>query len=769
MNLRTVLLTIAIGLSAFSAAPAVDLSIRPGDQVVRIHVRNAEQLRRLEQMDLDVWSHEIGVGDIDVHVSVHARRALDAAGMTYDVLNDDLTATYIDELASRQFRGAGDFDQYKSYAEIMDFIDNLAARRPDLASVMTIGQSLEGRDIRVLHVTGPDTGDGPPPGQRHGVFYHALQHAREWITGPVVLYLADHLINEYDDDSCLRALVDRTDFYLAPCVNPDGYEYTWTDERLWRKNRRDNMDGTFGVDLNRNWAYGWGGGGSSGSTGNETYRGPSPFSEPETQVLSSFVSSHPTIRAYMDYHSYGQLILWPFGTTCTEPPEPDASSFWSIGTQMQSLIASIHGVNHTAGPVCLTLYQASGASVDWVYGDQGRYAYTIELRDEGQSGFLLPADQILPTCEENLPAILALSDWATAGLQLDLPDGPPTMIDAGGGTTISVRIGESIEGYLPGSGSCHYRTDSQAPFASVPLSVVSGDIYEAAIPAVPCGSTVQFYFTATGDGGYEAALPCDAPTSLFEAAAIEVATVFADQMEISNGGWTVGEVGDDATTGIWNRMDPELTDAQPEDDHTADPGALCWVTDGNAGSGVGSFDVDNGRTTLRSPDLDLSAAQNPHVSYWRWYSNTAGAAPNQDVFVVDISNDGGQSWSNVETLGPDGSGTSGGWFRHEFRVADVTAPTAQVVLRFIASDEGSGSIVEAAIDDLEVLDLACSCATLAGDVDGDGLLNALDIAAFIDAAMNDPFYAACADVAAPFSAPLDEADGAALVDLLLGL
>ncbi|RMG43521.1 MAG: exo-alpha-sialidase [Acidobacteria bacterium] len=185
-------------------------------------------------------------------------------------------------------------------------------------------------------------------------------------------------------------------------------------------------------------------------------------------------------------------------------------------------------------------------------------------------------------------------------------------------------------------------------------------------------------------------------------------------------GWTVGDPSDTATTGIWERVDPIGTEAQPEDDHTPN-GVYCWVTgQGSPGGSIGENDVDDGRTTLFSPVFDLSGMSDPTIGYWRWYSNDKGSSPGEDVFTVDVSNDGGATWVNVETVGPTGPDTVGGWIYHSFRVADFVTPTANVRLRFIAADEGAGSIVEAAVDDVTVID--CSACGAAVPSEGTGLM-----------------------------------------------
>jgi hypothetical protein len=180
-------------------------------------------------------------------------------------------------------------------------------------------------------------------------------------------------------------------------------------------------------------------------------------------------------------------------------------------------------------------------------------------------------------------------------------------------------------------------------------------------------------------------------------------------------GWVAGQLGDTATTGVWSRMDPEATAAQPEDDHTPGLGTLCWVTDGLAGAGLGTYDVDGGFTTLVTPVFDLSGTPNAEISYWRLVSNNLGTY-RDDQFRVEISANGGVDWVEVETLGPNGLETEGRWFQHRFLVQDFVATSSQVQMRFIAEDVGNGSIVEAAIDDFAITVTACdvtgqSCTT----------------------------------------------------------
>lgn len=745
---------------------AADVSVKRGDRVITVNVQNDAQLQTLLAWDLDIWSHHVGIGPVDVHVSEAELTRLNAAGFEYTVRNNDLFLSHADttvEIMLRKgLRGANDFDNYKEFDEIVAFINDLAAARPDLcAPPFSIGQSIEGRDIWVLKISGADTGFTKP-----AVFYHGLQHCREWITGAMVLFLADHLVNNYDSDPAIQNLVDSVDFYLTPCMNPDGYVYTWppNDVRLWRKNRRDNGDGTFGVDLNRNWAYGWGGGGSSGDTSSLTYRGPAPFSEPETQAMSNFISSLPNIVAHMDYHSYSQLILWPFGNECIAPPEPDATTFSTVGNTMQSLIQAVHGEFYQPGPICLTLYQASGGSVDWTYAAEGCLAYTIELRpDSANPGFELPPSQILPTCEENLPAILHLSEWAAAQMdtRLSLPNGLPTAMTPAVAESIDIVAFSFGESLLTGSPTLHYRYDG-GTFQTAPLALINGDLYQATLPEASCGDTPEYYFSAEGSASGVVTLPASAPSELFTAQVGELVDVYATDFEVA-AGWTT-DTTNNPSSGFWQPGVP-VNDAGWEYDpmSDADGSGQCYLTQNE----TGNTDVDGGGVILISPTLDLSDGNIAiRYDYYLRLTDTAGGV---DRLLVEISgNDGAGPWTEIARHDTDG-GLS--WRSHTISQADLNAAgvtlNSTMKLRFTANDADPQSIVEAGVDGLMIDRLACGlapCPTFPGDMNGNGTINGMDIQGYVDALLSgfDP----CADLAAPFGT-LDDSDTVMFITMLL--
>ncbi|MCK4661146.1 MAG: S8 family serine peptidase, partial [Phycisphaerae bacterium] len=311
---------------------------------------------------------------------------------------------------------------------------------------------------------------------------------------------------------------------------------------------------------------------------------------------------------------------------------------------------------------------------------------------------------------------------ATGGpLSISFPDGLPGLFSPGSTTSITVRITENDENYVPGSGTAHYRYDGGA-FQATPLTPLGGELYQAALPAPACDAVVEYYFSATGDVSGIVYAPTTVPSSVYTANVGQLHVVLEDQFETAPG-WTIGEPDDGATTGIWNWGDPEGTDAQPEDDHTSDPGFYCYATGTQAGESLGTYDVDGGKTTLVSPTFDATGGE-VTVGYWRWYSNITGANPDSDTFRVDISNDDGNSWANAETIGKAfGGPNGGGWHYHEFLVSEIISPTSTMKLRFVAEDDpsdGGGSLIEAAVDDILITRFVCETAEPSCE---DGILN----------------------------------------------
>jgi hypothetical protein len=250
------------------------------------------------------------------------------------------------------------------------------------------------------------------------------------------------------------------------------------------------------------------------------------------------------------------------------------------------------------------------------------------------------------------------------------------------------------------------------------------DEYEAYIPAQVGGTWVDYYIVAENAIGDRATDPKDAPGSVHTFFVGTITAVVAHDFE-SDQGWTVGDVDDNATTGIWERCDPQATEAQPEDDHTPDPGTNAYITQCAAGVSQGSYDVDGGKTTLSSPVFDLEDLPNAYVRYYRWYSNDTGASPETDDWVVDVSADAGSTWVNIETI----SSSDRTWRFVEKNLEDYISLTSDVCFRFIATDDDPGSIVEAGVDDFSIVyyEDAASGISITGRLNADRVILAQNV------------------------------------------
>ena len=204
------------------------------------------------------------------------------------------------------------------------------------------------------------------------------------------------------------------EIWVVPMVNPDGHEHSRSEERLWRKNRRANPDGSYGVDPNRNYGYMWGTldiATSSHVPSDDTYVGPRAFSEPETRAVRDLIGSE-LFKGVVSYHSYSQLILYPWGYTEAQlDNEDDLALMTELAADMSQRIEEIHGRVY-APEQSSELYPTAGDTTDWTYGIYGVPSFTFELRPDSveAGGFILPPEEIEPAFEENLPAALAYID-----------------------------------------------------------------------------------------------------------------------------------------------------------------------------------------------------------------------------------------------------------------------------------------------------------------------------------------------------------------------
>ncbi|MFN9125477.1 MAG: hypothetical protein ACK5WD_06565, partial [bacterium] len=318
-------------------------------------------------------------------------------------------------------------------------------------------------------------------------------------------------------------------------------------------------------------------------------------------------------------------------------------------------------------------------------------------------------------------------------LDITFPSGQPTVSNPNTGVAFPVTVVGLGGQPQPGSGRIFFRVGTSGSFTNALMAETAPNQYTPTQPPASCGSTIQYYFSAQTNTGSTVQSPSNAPTSLYSVvSASGTSTPFIDTVE-TNLGWTLTAAGDTATAGIWVRADPVGTSSggvqvQPENDVTDAPGVNCFFTgQGTVGGTLGANDVDGGFTTLTSPTMNATGGI-AFINYYRWYSNSQGGSPNADTFRVQISNNNGSTWVPVETVGPTGSEVNGGWIFKEFRISDFVTPTAQMRIRFIADDAGTGSLIEAAVDEVRVRLLSCA---EPGDINGDGAIDGGDLAALL--------------------------------------
>ncbi|KAF3016821.1 hypothetical protein E8E14_010595 [Neopestalotiopsis sp. 37M] len=376
---------------------------------IKTHGKTSAIREQLAPLSLDEWSHE--VDHVDVAVSPEQLSAFQQLGLETQVMHENLGDSIYTESSltakwKRQANNSAWFDTYHDYADHVDYFARLQATYPNNTEAITSGYSFENRSIYGLHFWGAD-GPGKP-----AVLYHGTVHAREWIAAPVVEYITTQLLEGFaSGNESIQALLNKYDFYVFPFVNPDGFVYSQTTNRLWRKNRQLPPPGAnatcYGRDINRNWEFAWDANPNGASTNpcSEVYKGLEPSDAPENAGLDKYVRQLRDtvgIKLFIDWHSYGQYILSPFGYR-DDLYAPELGTWERASSLVSEAIrdSSARRTTFTFGPSGATLYTTTGAAPDHVYSIGGAdFSYTIELPDTGDYGFVLPPEQIRPTAEE---------------------------------------------------------------------------------------------------------------------------------------------------------------------------------------------------------------------------------------------------------------------------------------------------------------------------------------------------------------------------------
>lgn len=299
--------------------------------------------------------------------------------------------------------------EYHNYTELTDELRKLNTTYPSITDLATIGRTIEGREIYRLRISGnlADASNKP------GIIFMGGHHAREHLSVEMPLRWARYLLSEYAaGNTRIKNLVDNRDVHIIPAVNPDGLEYDIStgSYKMWRKNRRQNANGTFGVDLNRNYSFQWGTGGSSTNPNSDVYMGPTPFSEPETQAIKAYVETNVNLTTLLSFHTFSKLILYPWGHSYNPISDQNGKM---VHKTMAETMAKWNGYKPQQAS---ELYIASGDTTDWSYGQEGLISFTFELDPAntgfGGGGFYPGAKIIDEVVKKNLEPCLYLMEYA---------------------------------------------------------------------------------------------------------------------------------------------------------------------------------------------------------------------------------------------------------------------------------------------------------------------------------------------------------------------
>jgi len=711
---------------------------------IRIEKNELENLAFLQLIGIDVDHIYQNEYYFQFVINQNDIKKLILNNVDFEIIHQDIQSFYesrlIQNYESRDFE-FGSMGGYYTFSEIEDNLDDLTNLYPEIiSSKISIGQTLEGRDIWLIKVSDNPNADENEP----EALYTGLHHAREPMSYMNLFYFMHWLGENYENDPLASHLVNNRELWFIPAVNPDGLVYNQSiapnGGGMQRKNARETCSGSpDGVDLNRNYSYMWGydNQGSSNDGCDETYRGNGPFSEPETQVIRDFVEQHNFPIAF-NYHSYSNLLIYPLGYEYeNQAPQEDVDIMVEYGEDM------VQFNNYALGTGPDLLYPVNGEACDWMYGVHDIFAYTPEI-GSSSDGFWPSTNRILPLAEENLypNQVLALNVGSKYEVEISTnsssyvfgEDYPLSIIvsnkgmgDSNGGVIVTVESSDNLIFELD-----EIELDEIDARQTVDLGEIT---YFQLSSSSNSGNIENIIVNVYDDDGY---LYSDSIQIILGATENIISNTFENT---SN--WTVGSSNDTATAGIWERAIPSPTynDAgemiQPDQDHTFD-GEFCFITENGTNSSLGNAsqtDVDGGTTTLFSPLYNLSQYESAIVSYWYWYTNNQGNNPGTDLWVVDISGDGGNTWTNLVST----SQSNNDWQLQQFLINDYLQElTNQIQFRFIAQDifnngdQGSGgSLVEAALDDFSI-DVFLSDDCSQGDLNEDNLINVQDIVLLVN-------------------------------------
>ncbi|XP_017063342.1 carboxypeptidase B [Drosophila eugracilis] len=336
-------------------------------------------------------------------------KLMEENNVDYDILNRNVGLTLSRQFETNRmlresvpYNGRLGTERYYTHDEINQYLEDLAKSYPRLVFLKTVGKSYEGRWLKTITIT-----NGDARRNKNVILVDGGFHAREWISPAAAIHLINELVENLEDNADL--LLDF-DWVILPVVNPDGYEYTQlsADTRLWRKTRKPSSADCIGTDPNRNFDFHWNEEGASEDPCDNTYAGAKAFSEPEALVVSDLIHSYVDRgQMYLTLHSYGSLILYPWGWTAAVPDTEE--DLHEVAAEGQKAIQEATGTIYKIGPSTTTInYAAAGASDDYAFNAGFPISFTMELPFGGE-GFDPPASDIDHLVKETWVGIAAMA------------------------------------------------------------------------------------------------------------------------------------------------------------------------------------------------------------------------------------------------------------------------------------------------------------------------------------------------------------------------
>jgi len=381
-------------------------------------------LRNLDEHDkFDFWTESRGMNiPVDIRCSKTNCAELQATLERLKIENvtvmiEDLQQLINDESQPSSLKVSSpvagfDYSEYHGYQETEDWMQSLVSKHGDICEMITVGTSYQGRVTHGIKITGNKSQSS----EKKTFWMDGGLHAREWITVSTVTYMLGHTLEDYGTDDTVTSIVDAMNLIYVPILNPDGYEYTRNGDRMWRKTMKPNpgqSQDCAGTDPNRNWDWHWNEAGSSSDPCSESYAGARAGDQPEVKAVMDYLKTKDNFLGYMNFHSYSQLWMSPWGYTYSQPKDYDVQH--AGGAAAVAALEAVHGTRFQNGAIAEIIYQASGSSADYAYGACDiLFSYGAELRDTGRHGFVLPASEIIPSGEETYAAIKALSKFMIA-------------------------------------------------------------------------------------------------------------------------------------------------------------------------------------------------------------------------------------------------------------------------------------------------------------------------------------------------------------------